>query len=304
MINRSGPEDNTIFSCSVDECLKIVRRIDIITGKRNENLGAGVNKSLFKGRGLEIADTREYVPGDDIRAMDWKITARYNRPYVRIFNEDRDRTIYIAVDISASGSFGADVPKGLKILEAAATFIFSSERDGDPVGLILFTDKVEIFIPAGKGRRHCIGLISRMIACKPSSKKTDIQKAVSFLGRKIRRKGCIVIISDFDSPGVRESIAAINSRHEIQAVVVADGNEFELPDAGEVGITDPETGEYLLVDTSDKNIRRRYSEISGEFLRELSDIFQKNDIRYTIIRTQEPYMQVLQSLEMMGGGGI
>lgn len=286
---------------NVEECMEIVRRIDIITRERSRNTHAGSHKSIFKGRGIEITDTREYTAGDDTRAMDWKITARYNKPYIRLFNEDRERTIYIAIDISASGSFGFGLSKSSKALEAAATLIFSAEKEGDQVGLILFTDIIERFIPARKGRKHCISLINEIIRYKPSSKKTDLQKAFRFMGETIRRKSCIIIISDFDSPGFKESMEITCKKHELQAIFTTDRNEFELPDVGPVRMRDPETGELLFLDTSNPRIRERYSEYSKKFAGELTGIFKKNGIKFAIVDTRDTYMQVLQSLRLMAG---
>ncbi len=293
--------ENPVNSFSVKDCLKTVRRIDLITKKRSEDLRTGAHRSLFKGRGIEIADIREYSAGDDIRAMDWKITARYNCPYVRIFNEDRERTIYLAIDRSGSGSFGKETCKDQKILEAAATIILSAEKNGDSAGLILFTDKIEKFIPAGKGRKHCINLINEIITHKPSSKKTDLEKAIRFIGHTIRRKSSIIIFSDFDSPGFKRSLETAGRKHEIQAVFVSDRNEFEIPDAGIIRIKDPETGEDLLIDTSCRDFRDSYLKNSRQFLKDLSVIFKKNEIRFAVIKTQDSYIQVLHSLELMAG---
>ena len=221
--------------------------------------------------------------------MDWKGTARYRKPHVRIYNEERERAVYLMIDRSASSSFGAEVSKDLKILEISATIIYSLLKDGDASGILLFTDEIERFIPARKGRRHSASAINTIISHKTDSKGTDIRNAAEFLLSKLKRKSHIIIISDFDSPDFSETISILRKRHDVQAVRVSDSHETELPDIGLVEISDPETGEQMIIDTSDRSFRERYREISEEYERGLSRLFRKNRIPELNITTSDSY---------------
>ncbi len=255
-----------------------------------------MHKSLFRGRGIDFTDIREYEYGDDIRAMDWNVTARYRKPHVRIYNEERERTLYLVIDRSASSSFGAEVSKDIKILEIAATILYSAVKDGDAAGILLFTDTIEKYIPARKGKNHAASVINTIISHNTLSKQTDIKNAAEFLLGRLKRKSQIVIISDFDSPSFEDAVALLGRRHDVQAIQVSDEHETEIPDVGRVEIMDPETGEQICIDTSDQDFREHYREIAEFHQERLTDYFCKNRIPALHIQTSDPYRDVFLKL--------
>ncbi len=287
---------------SAEECLNIVRRIRLIARSYSQGNQAGTHKSLLRGMGIDLADIREYEYGDDIRSMDWKVTARYGKPHVRVYNEEKERTVYLMIDRSASSSFGTEVSKELKILEIVATIIYSVLREGDFIGVLLFTGMIEKYIPAGKGKKHSISIINAIITHNTISKKTDIGNAAEFFLRRLKRKSQIIIISDFDSPEFWDAVSLLGKRHDVQAITVSDRHESEIPDVGYIEITDPETGEQMLIDTSDCKFRERYRDISEEYQRRLSDYFRKNHIPELSIRTSDAYRDVFLKLKAFYGG--
>ncbi|UUX91577.1 DUF58 domain-containing protein [Methanoplanus endosymbiosus] len=289
-MNSKDEESFSSFAgYSVKDCLEIVSRIRIISRSRTERTQTGIHSSLFRGGGIDLADIREYEYGDDIRSMDWKVTARYRKPHVRIYHEERERAVYLMIDRSASSSFGTEISKDLKILEISATIIYSLLKDGDASGILLFTDEIERFIPARKGRRHSALAINTIISHKTASRRTDIKNAAEFLLSRLKRKSHIIIISDFDSPDFSEAISILGKKHDVQAIRVSDSHETELPDIGLVEISDPETGEQMMIDTSDRYFRERYREITEEYQRDLSQLFRKNRIPELNIITSDPY---------------
>lgn len=284
-------EDNysSFAGYSTEECLNLVSRIRIISRSRTERNQTGIHRALFRGGGIDLAEIREYEYGDDIRAMDWKVTARYRKPHVRIYNEERERAVYLMIDRSASSSFGTEVSKEIKILEISATIIYSLLKDKDASGILIFTDRIERYIPARKGRKHSASAINTIISHKTASKGTDIRNAAEFLLSELKRKSHIIIISDFDSPDFSDAIAILRNRHDVHAVRVSDSHETELPDIGLIEISDPETGEQMMIDTSDSSFRERYREITEEYHREISKIFRKNRIPELNITTSDSY---------------
>jgi uncharacterized protein (DUF58 family) len=250
--------------------IRRLRKIELITNTLVEGLQPGLHNSVFKGRGMEFAEIREYVPGDDVRSIDWKVTARYNRPFIREYSEDRDQTFYFVVDISGSGTFGSVMPKLEKQLEVTACLAFAALRNNDRIGLCLVSDHVEKFLPAHRGKRHLVAILNTLVDHEPVSQRTDISAAARFLGTTIRRRSSVIIISDFQSPYIAGALKLLSRRHEVITVRVTDVREQELPDIGRVALEDPETGEQVIVDTSDAGFRKQYAALVAEYGRELA----------------------------------
>jgi len=242
--------------------LREIRNIEITTGILVKGLQSGLHLSVFRGQGVEFTDIREYVPGDDIRSIDWKVTARSERPFVKEFREDRDQTFYIALDISGSGLFGSRVTRQRVMIQVLASLGFAALRNNDRVGLFLFSDRVEKFIPARRGRKHLISLLNAAISHTPESRGTDISGALHFLGLALQRQSSIIILSDFIAPPFEKEIQLLAGRHEVIAARVTDPRELDLPDIGFIELEDPETGEQVLADTSDAAFRERYRDIA------------------------------------------
>ena len=246
------------------ELIRQIRQIELKTGILVEGLRSGLHHSVFRGQGIEFSEIREYVPGDDIRSIDWKVTARYNHPFVKEFTEERDQTFYFMADISGSGSFGSDVTKQRKILELVASLGFAALKNNDRVGLCLFSDRVEKFIPARRGKKHLVGCLNTLIDHRPVSDRTDLGAAARFLANVLTRKSSVIILSDFISPPFMLPLKCLRRRHEVIALRVTDEREREIPDVGHIELEDPETGEQLLVDTSDRAFRERYRALVRE----------------------------------------
>lgn len=246
------------------DLIRQINRIDLATGVLVEGLQTGRHHSVFRGHGLEFADIREYVPGDDVRSIDWKVTARLDRPFVREYTEERDQTFYFVVDISGSGSFGSGETKQKKMLEVTASLAFAALRNNDRIGMCLCSDRVEKFLPAGRGRKHLVALFNVLIDHRAASPKTDLRAAARFLGSVLSRRSSIIILSDFATPDFRASLRLLGRRHEIIGIQVSDLRECELPDIGRVVFEDPETGEQVFADTSDPAFRARYHTLVRE----------------------------------------
>jgi len=246
------------------EIIKKVKKIEIKTKHLVEGLMTGAYHSVFKGRGIEFSEVREYVPGDDVRSIDWKVTARMNHPFVKEFIEERDLTMYIIFDVSASGEFGATKSKKEQATELAATLMFSAIQNNDNVGLMLFSDRMERFIPARKGKKHVLKLVRELVTYEPVGKTTDIGVALSYFSKIIKRGSIIFIISDFYSSDFLLPLKMIRQKHDVIAINIHDIRELEIPDVGYIELEDEETGEQILVDTSDALFRKRYEGIMKE----------------------------------------
>jgi uncharacterized protein (DUF58 family) len=247
------------------EIIRRVRKIELRNRTLVEGLVAGAYHSIFKGRGIEFSEVREYAAGDDIRAIDWNVTARLNAPYVKEFIEERDLSVYILFDCSSSGSFGSSRQKLETGAELAASLMFAALRNNDNIGLLLFTGKVERFFPARKGKRHVLSLLSNMIKFRPGSDGTDLSHPLRFISRVARKRSIIFIISDFIAPdNYEKELRILKRRHQITAIRIQDPHEAGLPDVGYIELEDEETGEQILVDTSDSGFRERYSKIIAE----------------------------------------
>ncbi len=271
------------------ELIRQLKKIDLATGVLVEGLQSGLHHSVFKGQGVEFSEIREYIPGDDIRSIDWKVTARYNHPFIKEFTEERDQTFYFVVDISGSSGFGSDTTKQRKILEVTASLAFAAIKNNDRIGLVLFSDRVEKYIPAKRGRKHLATLFNVMIDHTPASQKTDLAAAIKFLANILSRRSSVIILSDFVSPEFFLPLRILRRRHEVIAIRVNDPREQELPDVGLIELEDPESGEQVLVDTSDPEFRQRYLELVTEADRELHAKFAQNRIAETELLTGEPY---------------
>jgi uncharacterized protein (DUF58 family) len=275
------------------ELIRTLSKIDLATAVLVQGIQAGLHHSVFRGQGVEFSEIREYVPGDDIRSIDWKVTARYDRPFIKEFSEERDQTFYFVVDISASGGFGSAIAKQRKILEVMAGLAFSAVRNNDRIGLVLVSDRVEKFIPARGGRKHLASLFNAVIAHAPASRGTDLAAAATFLANALPRRCSVIVLSDFLSPPFIRPFSILRRRHEVIAIRISDPRERELPDVGLIGIEDPETGEQLLVDTSDAEFRNRYAALVAEAEERLHADFARSRIADVGLLTSEPYRIIL-----------
>lgn len=268
------------------EILRKVRRIQIITSAMVSDLFAGQYHSAFKGRGMEFEEVREYLPGDDVRTIDWNVTARTGRPFVKTFREERELTVVLLVDISASQDFGTRAQlKSELVAELGATLAFSAIQNNDKVSLILFTDRVERFVPARKGTRHVLRVVRELLYHRPVGRQTDVAAALEYLDRVMRRRAVVFLISDFQTPDFQGPLRIARHRHDVIPVLVQDEREAALPPVGYVELYDPETDEQLLVDTSSRALRRRFTELAGRRREELVNSFHRLRIDTIDVRT-------------------
>ncbi|MCP4873177.1 MAG: DUF58 domain-containing protein [Proteobacteria bacterium] len=272
------------------ELLAQVRRIHISTKQQVSDLMAGEYSSVFKGRGMEFEEVREYVPGDDVRAIDWNVTARMEQPYVKEFREERELVVMILVDISASGDFGTTGKlKNELAAELAATLAFAATRNNDKVGLLLFTDRIERFIAPKKGRGHVWRVIREILDCERHGSGTDLAEALGFLNRVVRRKAVVFLISDFldDEAEFEQPLRIANRKHDLVVFKIEDPRERSLPDVGFVAIEDAETGRPAWLDTSSKKVRTRYKSSTTARARDLQVRLRKMDVDLVELSTNE-----------------
>ncbi|MBL7158299.1 MAG: DUF58 domain-containing protein [Candidatus Omnitrophica bacterium] len=276
------------------EILKKIRRIEITTSRMVTDVFAGQYKSVFKGRGMEFDEVREYLPGDEIRAIDWNVTARMGHPFIKQFVEERELTIMLLIDKSPSSYFGTtNELKSQLAAEVASLLAFSAIKNNDKVGLIIFTDKVEKFIPPRKGSRHVLRVIREALYYKPDGKGTDIEGAVSFLNRVTKRKTVSFVISDFYASNFRKSLLVANKRHDLIAVTITDPRELEMPNVDIVELKDPETNEEFLIDTSSHAVRNQYARNAKRLFSEREKLFRSIGVDMVDIRTDSPYSKTL-----------
>ncbi|RME31414.1 DUF58 domain-containing protein [Candidatus Woesearchaeota archaeon] len=271
------------------EIIRQVKKIEIVTRQPVDGLIAGNYHSVFKGQGLEFSELREYVPGDDIRVIDWKVTARFNHPFVREFIEERDLRAYILFDASGSTSFGNTVAKRRKAVELAATLMFSAIRNNDNIGLFIFTDTVERFVPARKGRRHALKLLSILLSHEPQSMKTDLATSLSTIAKLLKKRSILFIVSDFIGDNCAQQLSLLKNRHDVIALRVRDEREEHLPNVGLIRLEDAETGEQLLIDTSDESFRRQYAVLVKQHAQRFQKQLRKLHVDLVDIKTGEPY---------------
>ena len=278
------------------ELVRLIRSVDIITRARVTGQKAGVHISLFKGQGIEFSEIRDYVPGDDIRAIDWKVTARYGVPYVKEFTEERDQTYYFIFDLSGSHTFGNTISKYRTMLEIFSSLVFAAIRYHDRVGLIIVTDKVERFIPARSGRSHAVHLIHEIMNHNPESSGSDIRPALQEILTRIRRMTSVFIISEFCVPDFSRELSLLKLHHEVFAIKVSDTREAELPDVGLIELEDAESGEQILIDTSDEEFREEYRQVVSAAEQQIARIFARNHIPMEHIMTGDDWLVPLQRL--------
>ncbi|MCM0665746.1 DUF58 domain-containing protein [Flavobacterium sp. B11] len=276
------------------ELLKKVRKIEIKTKRLSNHIFSGEYHSSFKGRGMTFSEVRQYQYGDDIRNIDWNVTARYNEAHVKVFEEERELTMVLMVDISGSESFGSknQFKKDI-VTEIAATMAFSATQNNDKIGLILFSDTVELYIPPKKGRSHVLRIIRELIEFEPKSHKTDIAQALKFLSGTQKKKAIIFMISDFMSDSYEHTLKIASKKHDITGVRVYDIREERIPNLGMVNMLDAETGKIQLVDTSSKAVRMNYEKHYQEKLNYFKDTFRKSGAGIVNTRVDENYVTKL-----------
>ena len=278
--------------------LKRVRQIEIKTKGLSNNIFAGEYHSAFKGRGMAFAEVREYQYGDDIRDIEWNVTARFNKPFVKVFEEERELTVMLCVDVSGSLEFGSVVQTKRRMLtEIAATLAFSAIQNNDKIGVIFFSDHIEKFIPPKKGRKHILYIIRELLEFKPESNRTDVGQAVEYLTSVIKRRCTAFLLSDFiDEKDFRQALTIANRKHDVVAVQVYDRRVSELPDVGLMQIHDAETGEEILVDTSSKKVRNLHAAWWRGQQNRLRDTFTRSGVDNVSVRTDQDYVAALMGL--------
>ena len=277
-----------------EELIKKIRQIQIYTSRAVNTSFAGQYESVFKGRGMQFDEVREYTPGDDVRTIDWNVTARTGRPYVKRFVEEREMTVIFAVDLSASGEFGTvNKMKNELAAEFCAVLAFAAAKNNDKVGLLIFTDKIELYIPPKKGSRHVLRLIRDLLHFKMPRAKTNINMAVDYLGKVIRKKATVFLVSDFIETDFKRPMSLLNKHNDVIAVLVRDRAEITLPGVGLIEFQDAETGDIILVDTSSKNFRNQYNSRSAHRFDELKHTLNSINVDCISINTDKPYIQDL-----------
>lgn len=283
--------------------LKRVRQIEIKTRGLSSNIFAGEYHSAFKGRGMAFAEVREYQYGDDIRDIEWNVTARFNRPFIKVFEEERELTVMLLIDVSGSLDFGSRVQTKRNMLtEIAATLAFSAIQNNDKIGVVFFSDKIEKFIPPKKGRKHILYIIRELLTFEPESRRTDIGQALEFLSKAIKRRSTAFVLSDFiDENDFRQSLTICNHKHDVVCIQVYDMLQEMLPDVGLLRFTDAETGHEQWIDTSSKTVRNNHARWWKEKKQKLDDMFHRSSVDYVSVRTDNDYVSALKALFAMRG---
>ncbi|MCW1146990.1 DUF58 domain-containing protein [Flavobacterium lacisediminis] len=276
------------------EILKKVRKIEIKTRRLSDHIFSGEYHTSFKGRGMTFSEVRQYQYGDDVRAIDWNVTARYNEPFVKVFEEERELTMMLMVDISGSESFGTkNQLKRDMITEIAATLAFSATQNNDKIGLLLFSDQIELFIPPKKGKSHVLRIIRELIEFESKSKKTDLSQALKYLSSVLKKKAIVFLISDFMVQDYEHTLKIASKRHDVTGIRVFDQREESIPNIGIVNMIDAETGETLLVDTTSNKVRMDYEKYYRENVNYFKDIFSKCGAGTISSRVDESYVTKL-----------
>lgn len=270
------------------EIARRVKGIEIRTRKLVEDLFGGEYHSVFKGRGMEFDEVREYMPGDDIRSIDWNVTARAGHPYIKKFSEERELTLLLVVDHSASGAFGTRGSlKAEKAAEACALLAFSAIRNNDRVGLLSFTDRIELYVPPRKGKSHVLRLIRELLYFEPEGTKTDVSVALEFAARVLNRRSLVFLVSDLLSSDFEKTLRIAGRKHDLTAMQIIDPAEMELPDAGIITMEDAESGEMMLVDTSSRAVRESWARNHQEAQKNLENLMRRCDTDHILLRTDE-----------------
>jgi uncharacterized protein (DUF58 family) len=276
------------------EILKKVRKIEIKTKRLSNDIFGGEYHSSFKGRGMTFSEVRQYQFGDDVRAIDWNVTARYNDPYVKVFEEERELTMLLMADVSGSELFGTSTQfKKETVTEIAATLAFSATQNNDKVGLILFSDEVELFIPPKKGKSHVLRIIRELIEFKPKGKKTNVGKALKFLSSVIKKRAIVFMLSDFMDDDYETTLKITGKKHDLTGIRVYDKHDEEIPNIGMVPMLDAETGDIQLINTAAKSVRNRYKTNATQTTEYFMDMFKKSGAGTINIRVDESYVKKL-----------
>lgn len=276
------------------ELLAKIKRIEIRARRLLNTAFTGEYQSVFKGRGMEFADVREYVPGDDIRSIDWSVTARMNAPFIKQFVEERELTVILAVDVSPSGGFGSSGRSKLEVAtEIGALLAFSAIRNNDKVGLLAFTDRVEKFVPPRKGREHVLRVIRELVFVQPRGRGTDIGVALAYLGRVQRRRAVVFLMSDFYSPPYSATLRVASRRHDVIALAISDPAELSLPDTGLVRLEDAETGQEIMIDAGNHKVRQAYHQMALTAQNERNTTLRQVNVDTIEVTTDQPYTKPL-----------
>ena len=281
------------------DLLKKVRQIEIKTRGLSRNIFAGEYHSAFKGRGMAFSEVREYQFGDDIRSIDWNVTARYNHPYVKIFEEERELTVMLLIDVSGSREFGTfEKLKKNIITEISAILSFSAIQNNDKIGVIFFSSKIEKFIPPKKGKSHILRIIRELIDFQPEEKGTNITETLRYLTNAIKKRCTAFVISDFidNSNDLEMALSIANNKHDVVALKIYDEREKELPSIGMLKLKDAETGNYVVVDSASRKIRKIYSDWWNNHTAKLDSLFKKCGVDYAALNTNEDYVKALMTL--------
>ena len=294
----AGPVD----PARIRRIMEMVRQIELRTRRKVDELLAGHYRSVFRGRGLDFDSVREYSPGDETRTIDWNVTARAGRPFVKTFHEERELVAWILVDVSASSDFGsADTTKRAMAAELACLLALSAVRNNDKVGLLMFSDRVEVHVPPGKGRGHVMRLVREILDCRPVGRGTDIAAALGLVGRMARRRSVIFVISDFELPSDGgQSLAAlvraarpVGTRHDVVGLELRDPREQTLPDLGLVSLEDAETGEVIALDTGRRRVRERFAELARKRDAEMRQALRRLRVEVLSLDSSRPYLPAL-----------
>lgn len=276
------------------ELLKKVRKIEIKTRRLSDHIFGGEYHSTFKGRGMTFSEVRQYQYGDDVRNIDWNVTARYQEPFIKVFEEERELTMMLMVDVSGSEMFGTQNQfKNEIITEIAATLAFSATQNNDKIGLILFSDAIELYIPPKKGRSHVLRIIRELIEFKPKSKQTNIAEAIKFLSNVMKKKAIVFVLSDFITDHYKQTLKIVSRKHDVTGIRVYDKGEESIPNLGMVQMQDEESGELLLVNTASKKVRLNYSKFYQDKVNYYNDSFTKSGAGVINCRVDESYVKKL-----------
>ena len=281
-----------------EELIQKVRKIEIKTKGLSNNIFAGEYHSAFKGRGMAFSEVREYQYGDDVRDIDWNVTARFGKPYIKVFEEERELTVMLLVDVSGSLDFGTHTQTKRQLLtEIAATLAFSAIQNNDKIGVIFFSDKIEKFIPPKIGRKHILFIIRELLGFTPESNLTDVGQAVEFMTNAIKKRCTVFLLSDFfDNRDYTNQLTVANRRHDLVALQIYDRRMVELPDVGIVKMLDSETGRAAFIDTSSRAVRKAHHEWWINHQLALKEAFTKSNVDNASIRTDEDYVRALMNL--------
>ncbi len=273
-----------------EEIIRKIRGIELRTKRFVNDVFSGEYHSVFKGRGIEFAEVREYGIGDDVRLIDWNVTARMGHPYIKTFEEERELTVMLVVDASGSGTFGSKgMFKGDLAAEVSAVLAFSAIKNNDRVGLVMFTDRIELYIPPQKGRKHVLRVIREILYFRPEGTKTNIAAALEHINRMLKRKAIVFLISDFIDSGFEKAVTIAARKHDLISLTVTDEREEVLSSSGIMALEDAETGAICYVDTSSRSVRRAYWHYMQERRNKLSTFFKRNGVDEIRLRTGKPY---------------